>query len=365
MRVARGAAASTLLGLVLLTGCGEPNDTVFVRPAAAPEEIGPGLFRVTWNPAPDVVRGFTPDGARILYQSRDLPGLGAGWYVLSVGVADGAVREEASVYRRALGDPLGQLVITSTHRLLVTWRAVADGVANCPTCPPPPTAVDVAIRRLPLQDGGPLSGLPSRVFVLTNHTAAACSHRVRLDPVEQLVEARRVNPYGPAELADESVGFYSDGDAVWRYDPADPAAPPDSLGLGAFPALSPDGALLAATVPTGMDSTSAFCSVGLCPCVQETVTFTSTGWETLLYDLAAGTVRSLGPGSEPAFDPLAPRVALRRADALYWIELATGTATKIPGTEGGFAPAVAPDGSRLAFSAQTYGNSDVFFVRLR
>ncbi len=365
MRTVCGAAAPTLLALALLTGCGEPNDTVFVRPAAAPEEIAPGLFRVTWNPAPDVVRGFTPDGARILYQSRDLPGVGAGWYVLSVGIADGAVREEASVYRRALGDPLGQLTITPTHRLLVTWRAVPEGAANCPTCPPPPTAVDVAIRRLPLQDGVAVSGLPFRVIVLTNHASAGCRHRIRRDPVEQLVAARRVNPYGPAELADESAGFYSDGDAVWRYDPTDPAEPPDSLGLGAFPALSPDGSLLAAAVPTGVDSTSGFCNFGLCPCVQETVTFTATGWQTLLYDLAAGTVRPLAAGSEPAFDPLAPRVAVRRDDALYWLELATGTATKIPGTEGGYAPAVAPDGARLAFSAGTYGNPDVFFVRLR
>jgi hypothetical protein len=365
MRLCRAASTTTLLGLALLAGCAEPNDTVFVPPAVPPEEIAPGLFRVTWNPAPDVVRGFTPDGTRILYQSRDLPGRGAGWYVLSLAIADGATREEASVYRRALGDPLGQVIIAPAYRLLVTWRALPEGAVNCPTCPPPPTAVDVAIRRLPPTDGVALSGLPARVIVLTNHASAGCSHRIRLTPVEQLVETRRVNPYGPVELADASAGFYSDGDAVWRYDPADSAATPDSLGRGAFPALSPDGLLLAAALPTGTDSTSSLCYFGLCPCVQETVVFTATGWETLLYDLSAGTVRPLAPGSEPAFDPLAPRVAVRRDDALYWVELATGTATKIPGTEGGYAPAVAPDGSLLAFSAETFGNPDVFFVRLR
>jgi hypothetical protein len=120
-----------------------------------------------------------------------------------------------------------------------------------------------------------------------------------------------VNPYGPAEPPDRATGFYSDGIAVWRYDPADPAAPPDSLGLGAFPASSWDGHLLAAAVPAGVDSTSGFCNFGLCPCVQETATFTSTGWATLVYDLAAGTLRS------------------------------------------------------LAFSAETFGNPDVFFLRLR
>jgi hypothetical protein len=365
MRSRRTPVLSPMLGLALVTGCAAPKDTVFDRPASPPEEISPGVFRVTWNPAPDVVRGFTPDGGRILYQSRDLVGLGAGWYVLSIGIAGGDVREEASVYRRALRDPVGELAIAPSYRLLVTWRAPSEGAASCPTCPPPPTAIDVAIRHLPLEDGAPLSQLPARDFVLTNHASNGCQHRIRLDPVEQLVQARRVNPYGPVERPDQSAGYYSDGDAVWRYDPADPSAPPDSIGLGAFPALSPDGGLLAAAIPTGVDSASTFCSFGLCPCTQETVTFSATDWQILVYDLAAGTVSPLGAGSEPAFDPRASRVAVRRADALYWLDLAGGVASVIPGTTGGYAPAITPDGALLAFSADTFGNPDVFFVRVR
>jgi hypothetical protein len=357
--------AAVALAVALLAGCAEPDDTVFARPSVAPVEIAPGLFRVTWNAAPDVVRGFSPDGARIVYQSRDLPGLGAGWYVLSVSLADGAVREEASVYRQALIDPLGQVVLRTSHRVLVTWHAVPDGAITCPTCPSPPSAIGIALLRLPLADGVPLSALPTRTITLPNHESALCRNRIRLGPAEREVQARRANPYGPVEAPGDSVGFYSDGEAVWRYDPADPTTPPDSLAPGTDPALSPDGALLAVAVPVGLDSTSSLCSIGLCPCVQETVTITAAGWETLLYDLAAGTVRSLGTGLEPAFDPLGSRVAVRRADALYWVDLASGTATRIPGTDGGYAPAVAPDGSLLAFSAETFGNPDVFFVRLR
>jgi hypothetical protein len=64
---------------------------------------------------------------------------------------------------------------------------------------------------------------------------------------------------------------------------------------GAFPALSPDGNLLAIAVPLGLDSTSGRCTVGFCPCVQETVTITTTGWEITLYDLLEGSQRVLAP----------------------------------------------------------------------
>jgi Tol biopolymer transport system component len=47
------------------------------------------------------------------------------------------------------------------------------------------------------------------------------------------------------------------------------------------------------------------------------------------------------------------------------VDLATGTAELIAGAEGGFAPAVSPDGSLLAFSAERFENPDVFFVRIR
>jgi hypothetical protein len=188
---------------------------------------------------------------------------------------------------------------------------------------------------------------------------------LRRRPAEQEITLRRANPYGPVESSDGSAGFYSDGEAVWRYDPADPAAPPDSLGPGAFPALSPDGLRLAAAVPSGLDSTSTQCQAGLCPCIQVTWTITATGWTVRLYDLAGGTVDTLAAGLEPAFDPLEPRLVVRRPDALYWVALATGEATEIPGTAGGYAPAVSPDGALLAFTAERFDGPDVFFVRIR
>jgi hypothetical protein len=361
-----------VLGLALGSACSEPDDALFVPPQIPPVEIAPGLFRVTWHTGPDVVRGFTPDGQQIVYQSRDLPGFGEGWRILAVGVADGSVREEAEAYRQGLIEPVGHLVVGSADRLLVTWRS--DGVATCPEpCPPAPPVIGVAIWRLPLTGVVPFSALPASrdvAFPVSRTSDVDCFgvgpflHHIRQRPAEREVLDRRANPYGPVERTDASAGFYSDGETIWRYDPADPTAPPDSLGPGAFPALSPDGLTLAAAVPTGLDSTMAQCASGLC-CFQETITITGAGWEVVLYDLALGGSGVLGPGLEPAFDRLAGRLAVRRPDALYWVDLGTADATVITGTEGGFAPAVSPDGSLLAFSAERFGGADVFFVRIR
>jgi hypothetical protein len=370
----KGKSVVALCGTIAIA-CGAPDDSLFVAQPQPPLEIASGLYRVTWNAGPDVVRGFSPDGQRIVYQSRGLYGFGAEWHVLTVRVDDGSVREEAAVYRLGLADSVGHVVVGSVNRLLVTWRSVPDGVITCEACPPPPPVIDLAIRRLPLTDAAPIATLPTRAVPLPNHRSSdtTCGpdpfpngfHRIRLRPVEHEVLERRTNPFGPVERADGTAGFYSDGEAVWRYDPADPAAAPDSIGPGAFPALSSDGLTLAAAVPLGLDSTSASCASGLCPCRQETVTVTTTGWEVRLYDLAAGTSSPLGPGLEPAFDPLEPRLAVRRPDALYWMDLATGGANPIPGTDGGYAPAVSPDGALLAFTAPRFDNADVFFVRLR
>jgi hypothetical protein len=344
-----------------------------------PLEIAPGLFRVTWNPAADVVRGFTPGGDRIVYQTRDLPGFQRGWGMFSVGVADGAVREEAGIYRLALPDSTAHIVLGSASRLLITWHTVGPGGVTCDNqdCPPPPAAIDVALRRLPLTDGVPISALPVREFAIPNHrheprTCAgggvdpAANKFLRIRPAEREITLRRANPYGPVESADGTAGFFSDGETIWRYDPADPAAPADSLGPGAFPALSPDGQRLAVAVPLGLDSSSAQCQAGLCPCVQETWTITSTtGWQVMLYDLVSGAVTPLAGGLEPAFDPLEARLVLRRSDGLHWVSLATGEETDILGTDGGYAPAISPDGALLAFTAERYDSPDVFFLRIR
>ncbi len=347
------------------SGCDAPDDVLFVPPVVEPLEIRPGVFRITYNRDVDVVRGFTPDGTRIVYRSRGLAGFGEGWRILSVPVDGGQVHEEAAIYRQALRSPVGHLLIQGDRRVLVVWRREAAGAETCKGCPGLPV-IGLSILRLNAADGAPLSAFPTRSLFLPNHASTSpCDHRVRLTPTEREVVDRGVDPYGPVIAPNTSVGVYSDGDVLWRFDLDDPTVPRDSIGTGAFPALSPDGTLLAAAIPLGADSVSDFCSFGLCPCIQETVTITASAWSVVVHDLTGGTVDTVASGMEPQFAPDGSRLLVRRIDALYWIDLSSGSEELIAGTSGAYAPRIAPDGSVLAFSTSLDGNPDVFFVRVQ
>ena len=88
------ATRAWLLAAVLC-GCTEPEDVLFKPPVVEPVDEG-HRFRLTNNPGPDVVRGFTPDGERILYRSHGLTGFGEDWRILSVPVGGGPAREEGA-----------------------------------------------------------------------------------------------------------------------------------------------------------------------------------------------------------------------------------------------------------------------------
>jgi hypothetical protein len=285
------------------------------------------------------------------------------------------VRDEAEIYRRALRDTVTHVVSTVNARLLVSWRSLEEGSVSCRLCPPPPPTIELHIRRLPPTGIVALPSIPTRVVALPNRFTGdvICPdgefgpnlfHRIRIRPAELEIWGRHANPFGPLESADGAAGFYSDGEAVWRYNPSNASAPSDSVGPGIYPSLSPDGGTLAAAVPLGLDSVGGTCQTGLC-CTQETVRIDATGWEVVLHDLARGGSTVLGPGLETAFDPGAPRLAVGRPEALYWMDLAAGEATEIPGTGGGYAPAISPDGSVLAFTARRNGNADVYYVSIR
>jgi hypothetical protein len=115
-------------------------------------------------------------------------------------------------------------------------------------------------------------------------------------------------------------------------------------------------------VDSTIDTTSV--GAGFSICVQQTVRITATGWEVELHDLSSGAVTNLGSGLEPRFDPLAARLLVRR-DALYWIPLGGGSSEIIPNTEGAHSPAIAPDGSIVAFSIGGATDADVYVVRIR
>jgi hypothetical protein len=350
--------------LLLASACDAPEDRIFVPETVMPEEVRSGLFRLTWNEGPDVVRGITPDGARIVYHSEG-GGIGGfqGARILSIAIEGGAAREEAGLYRAALLQPVANLVYHEAHRMMSIWVTGVSGTHSCVDCPAPPRAVGIRYLLLPAGDTEPLSSLPSfQRQVPAWGSAAPGRYLVRVTPTESQIRGFGIDPYRPALTPGGLTTYFSDGEAVWRFDAAT-GGPPDSIFPGAFVALSPDGTRLAVSAPVGVDSTSGQCFSGL-DCQQTTWMMTLTNWLTTIYDITSLAI-VVGPfaGFEPAFAPDGSRVLVRRFGGLFWVDLASGAETFIEGTEGAFAPAVFPDGSGIAFSARLFGNADVFFMR--
>jgi Tol biopolymer transport system component len=366
-----------LAGLLGLAACESPSDTIFDRPAFSPIEEQAGLFRVTSGSGPDVARGFLPDG-RLLFRAYDIPPFGRDWVLLSVPLTGGQVREEAGVYRPALLDEMGQLTVDGSTRALVLWKSPVPGIHGCPDssltsagspgpAPRTPTPVGFTIYALPPTDGTPVAAIPSR-FVSTNmvNGIGTLRQRVRVNPALRDVDRTGSNAFGPVLLPGTGDVIYSDGEQLWRAPLADSTVTPVLAGVGAYPALSPDGRTLAYARPTGLDSVVRTFSIplGLAFCVEEHVEVSAARWEIFLQDLETGTETFLTEGLDPAFDPLAGRLAVR-GDALSWVDLTSGTLTPIPGTLGGYGPIPSPDGTLLVFSRlNDPTNSDVYFVRI-
>lgn len=357
--------------------CDAPSDIIVEPPQFTPVEVEPGVFRVTFGAGPAVARGFLPDG-RLLFRAFDLPPFGRDWVLVSVPPTGGHLREEVALYRTALVDDVGHLAADSTHRLLVLWKAPIPGLDGCPDssltdqgtpgpAPHTPSPIGFTVLALPEADGVPVDAIPSRsVSTGLVEGTGTRQQRVRVHPVARDVDRTAVNAFGPVLMSGGTEMVYSDGEQLWRTATSDTSAVPQSLGLGAYPALSPDGRILAYARPSGLDTTVLTYTIplGFGVCVEEYAAIWESGWEVVTRDLDAGTEQVLAPGLDPAFDPLGGRIVVRTGQ-LQWVDLATGVASAIPGTTGGFGPSVSPDGELLAFSRMNGpSNSDVYFVRI-
>jgi len=358
---------AAFLWAVGLFACGSPSDVLFDVPPFAPVEVEPGVFRVTSGSGRAVARGFLPDG-RILFRAFDVPALDPGWLLLSVPPGPGRVREEVAVYRSALLDDLGHLVATDEGRLLAAWKAPLPGQHGCPApAPRTPAPVSLSILALSRYDGTPIAAIPTRpVPSSLVRGEGTLAQRVRVHPAARDVERTGGNAFGPVLLPGGTEMIYSDGEQLWRVAPADTLAAAQLIGLGAYPAVSPDGRTLVYARPVGLDSVVQTYSIpiGIDFCNEEHVEVTASGWEVVSRDLGSGVEQVLADGLDPAFDPLGGRVVVR-AGQLQWVDLETGSTSPIPGTAGAFGPSVSPDGALLVFSRlDGPANSDVYFVRI-
>lgn len=366
-----------LLETGVVLACGVPDDELFSPTAVEPVEISPGLYRMTFGTGPDFVRGFTADGERILYRSRGQD-TASSWRILSVPLAGGSVREEALLYRTALRQPVSTLAMREGERTLGVWTHPPLPWFSCVCLPLDryPTVTGLSVYWLGETDGSALSALPvhSTTFfagvrfdsVDTVEGVNVFGDTLRTVFAQQDPRSLAADPFGPVLSPDGATMIFSDGDVLWRVPRSNPQTK-DSVGPGAFPALSAGGRWLAAAVPADLDSTVTFCVLTLpdnVECHQRLFHHTASGWLAVLYDLENDSSVVVGSGAEPVPDMSRGRVLVRRFDGLYWIDVAGGTEQLIEGSSGAYATALSPFSDAIAFSADLFGNPDVFLLWL-
>ena len=352
---------------LLVPGCEFDEPVIFDPEPSVPQEVAqrPGIFRLTYHLEPDLFPTWI-DSVTVSYRGVGLPPYDTGFVLLERSVLGGPATERETTYRpQAAGLSLVPVSVpaSGSDSHLVYWSAAKNGVLLCSIPCPPAAAQGVVI--LDPTTGDTITDLRGWTVPFGRITGSGSGQiRLRLVPEDLDARDRWMNPFGPAYDGASTPFYVSSGTAIVRASGSSTSPALDSVTTGSYPALSPDGSLLAFTRTTLVDSTTATCTVsfGLGSCTQTTVTITDGGREIWVRDLATGVERSLGAGWSPTFDATGGRVVVATAAGLDWIDVASGARSGIPNTGGAHSPVMSPDGKRLAFVAEWEGQPDVYFL---
>jgi hypothetical protein len=361
---------------VSVLACTNPSDTIHVPDPFTPEQVAPGIYRLTRNLGADYPR-MTLDGGRLLYLAHDLPGFPDGWGLYSLDPQNQDVREEFSGYRASLRtDRLGGVGAHAAGRVLigeveplVNFQWCVELKVNPPRAAPRPTMRFLRLLDLGLADRLPISAvqrpiLEPDIFEFANGFFGPLV-RVRLLPSMSDADSLGTNPWGPAVHAAGTSAYVSDGESILRV-PLGGSEPwaPVLVAAGAYPALAPDGSRLLYARATVTDSVLQVDVIHLFAggrCTQTTVLYTISEWNTFSLDLVDGTEQLVTSGAEPVFLDAAT-ILVRRPDGIYQVELATGATTRIVAIPHAASAVPLADGS-VAFSADLFGGRDIFLIR--
>jgi hypothetical protein len=143
---------------------------------------------------------------------------------------------------------------------------------------------------------------------------------------------------------------YSDGlrIAIWQVGAASSTVVPGTAN-GVSPAWSKDGARIAFSVIERTDS-----ALNVCPCGRNLVhnrwVYTTAARKLVVVNPDGSGRVELGEGEEPAWSPDGQYIYVRRGDQIVRVSFPGGASVPVASTQRARAPAVSPDGTRLAFS---------------
>lgn len=371
-----------MVALVVATSaCADPSEPLYVRTPSGPVELSAGLFRLTTGPQLDYARAVLDDGT-VLFVSSALPGAADSFGMAIADPAGGPARRINSVYQVGFPNQRIWTYVPGTTRPILfslmhtraryQWCGLED--SDGAPAPPRPPFGGWHLNVLPATDGQAVTDLarPSREIPVFQSNAVNVTGRPlgpkRMREIPPMSEADELgaNPFGPSVSTDERYAYVSDGVVVWRYDLADSAGPADSITDGAYPVLARDDATLFLARTTVTDSTATFSRFVYLDwiCDQTYVEYTWDDWQVVRRDLATGVEDTVGVGAEPALLGT-DRLVVRRPGGLYVLSLSDGSADLLVADPTATSPAVAPDGSALAFTSRAFGNPDIFLLRLR
>lgn len=322
------------------------------------------VVRLTLSPGNDAYPTWSPDGSTVVYTGAGFAGIPSGQGLLLEQSRGGGTARLvfAELQGPGAGGPrwlAGSAVEGDESAVAyVQMAAVATPLSVDPTlCPIPEPVLDsVVVRVRRRAETGSILADPAHELRLPGRdpdvgAGGQGPFELRDLPFQQRYRRDGTVAIRPSWAPDGRVVF-SDGLTLWIWTPG--AGPPTAIpGVedAVTPAWSPDGSRIAYTRLERGDSTRVACNVLVGNIVIQQIR-TTYAWprSTIVVVGPDGTgKRELADGTDPAWSPDGGAIYYRGMDAIERIPSEGGATEAVAGTEGGWWPAVSPDGARLLF----------------